>query len=658
MFDLKHAVTIDYETLPIEDRPRYPPEPVGVSIKVGARRPTYYAFGHRTGNTHSWGDARHALLEAYESGRPLLFHNENFDVDVGETFFGLPRLPWTRYLDTLPALFLLDPRALTYSLKPSAERYLKQKPDERDAVVDWLIVHQPIPGKRLSKAKGPNYAGAFVAYAPPSIVGPYANGDVDRTFDLAELAFKELRSRSMLEPYDRERKLFPILLEMERQGVRVDERKLQRDIDFYHATLDRLETWLKQRLEVDIETFNLDSGQELAEALVAAGAATREGLGTTKTGKLQTNKAAFENGVTDPQVAASLRYRAAANTCLRTFMEPWYEVAKQSGGLIYTRWHSTRREHHESGVGTRTGRLSSTPNFQNIPTEFKPLFKDKANPKLPRPPVELPPLPFVREYILPDSSDHVLIDRDYSQQELRLLGHYEDGVLKDEYRKKPLLDVHGLMQERINNLLGTSYDRKPIKNTGFGILYGMGLGSLAERLDTSVENAKKLRDAYYAVLPGLKDMYADMKERSKSHVPIRTWGGREYYCEEPKLIEGRLWSFDYKLLNLLIQGSAADVTKEAVIRYHAIKPAGHRLRLTVHDQLVASVPRSERDDGMRALRIAMESIETDVPMLSDGTYYTRGWDKRVRRDFKDTREDFGAGVDHLRQAWKKAIGGL
>jgi DNA polymerase I-like protein with 3'-5' exonuclease and polymerase domains len=129
-------------------------------------------------------------------------------------------------------------------------------------------------------------------------------------------------------------------------------------------------------------------------------------------------------------------------------------------------------------------------------------------------------------------------------------------------------------------------------------------------------------------------MYQDMKLRARNKEPIRTWGGREYYCEEPRLVDGRIREFDYKLVNVLIQGSAADCTKEALIRYHAIKHHDAKIVLNVHDQITASVPKKIMKTEMEVLRRTMESVEFDVPILSEGAVSSTNWDELQDYDKK------------------------
>ena len=628
-------VVIDFETFGIEGRPKYPPVPVGVSIKwPDEKRPHYYAWGHLSGNNCSWGEAQEALAQAWAHGERhdgLLFQNGKFDIDVAETHMDMPRLDWSKYHDTLYLLFLDDPHQIELGLKPSAARLLNMPPEEQDEVADWLILNQPIPGVRITRGKGgEHYAGKYIAYAPGELVGRYADGDVIRTEKIFKLLWPKTAKRGMLRAYDRERELMPILLEMERQGIRVDLKRLRADVAMYNDWRERINEWIVKTIKAP-DDINLDSGDQLVKAMIASKKVDVELLGTTATGKYQTNKDSLMAAVSDKQLLAMLKYRTQLNTCLNTFMMPWLRVAEQSNGLIYTTWHQTKSTESGGAVGTRTGRLSSTPNFQNIPKTFDIIFVDdvevhlRRKSKLPKCPLKgMPPLPNIRGYIIPYEKDHVLIDRDYSQQEPRILAHFDGGALMQKYLDNPWIDFHDSAQEELAKV-GKIYDRKPVKNTNLGLIYGMGNGKLAAKNDMTVEEAAELKKAILQLYPGLKEMYGDMKLRAKNGDPIRTWGGREYYCEPPKLVDGRIRTFDYKLVNVLIQGSASDCTKEAIIRYHKAKGPEDRLILNVHDQLTASVKRSRIKVAMEILRREMESVEFDVPILSEGAISETNW---------------------------------
>lgn len=627
-------VTIDFETHGIEGRPKYPPIPVGVSIKYPGKKAKYWAWGHPTGNNCSFGEAKSELAKAWAHKDGVLCQNAKFDVDVAECHFNFKPLPWDKVHDTLFLLFLDDPHQIELGLKPSAERLLGLPPEEQDAVGEWLIANQPVPGVRISRSKqSDHYFGRYIALAPGDLVGKYANGDVDRTEAIFQLLWQKTVDREMLVAYDRERKLAPILLRMERRGVPVDHKRLRADVDNYNEWRTKLDAWIIKTIKAPAD-INLDSGAQLVDAMVAAKKANPDLMPRTPTGKFQTNKEALLLGVTDKVLLAVLKYRTQLKTCLGTFMEPWLATADASGGLIYTTWNQTKSTESGGAVGTRTGRLSSTPNFQNIPKEFNPIFAhDETDPtkakKLPKCPFkDLPPLPLVRSYVVPFKG-HVFVDRDYSQQEPRILAHFDGGQLMDTYLANPWVDFHDYAKAELEKM-GKFYERKPVKNTNLGLIYGMGVGKLAQKNDMSVEEASELKKAILILYPGLKAMYQDMKVRAKSKQPIRTWGGREYYCEEPKLVDGRIREFDYKLVNVLIQGSAADCTKEAIIRFDdAVTAAGRQddwfLLLNVHDQLTASVPIKDKREAMEVLRVQMESVEFDVPILSEGSTSATNW---------------------------------
>lgn len=633
-------VTIDFETFGIEGRPKYPPMPVGVSIKYPGKKAKYYGWGHPTGNNCCFSEAKDAVAKAYECKDGVLFQNGKFDVDVAGVHLDLPIPQWDKIHDTMFLLFLDDPHQLELGLKPSAARLLNLPADEQDVVGNWLVEHQPIPGVKISKAKSSDhYFGRYIAYAPGDIVGTYANGDVDRTEAIFNLLWNKTSERNMLVAYDRERKLMPILLEMERQGLQIDHTRLAGDVAMYNEWRVKIDAWIVKELKTDAD-INLDSGAQLVAAMVTAGKANPDLMPKTPTGKVQTNKEALLLGVTDKVLLAVLKYRTQLNTCLNTFMQSWLNTSIESGGLIFTTWNQIKSPSGDANVGTRTGRLSSTPNFQNIPKTFSPIFahdetdttKAKKLPKCPW--KDLPRLPKVRSYIMPFKGE-VFIDRDYSQQEPRILAHFDGGSLMDKYVENPWIDVHDYAKAELE-MVGKFYDRKPVKNTNLGLIYGMGTGKLAEKNNMTVEESRELKKAILKLYPGLEQMYKDMKTRAKNKEPIHTWGGREYYCEEPKYDEkrGRFMEFDYKLVNVLIQGSAADCTKEAIIRYHAVKHKDAKIVLNVHDQLTVSAPKKIFKTEMEVLRKCMESVEFDVPILSEGAISSTNWDELVDYDKK------------------------
>lgn len=596
-------VTIDFETLAIEDRPRYPPKPVGVAIWEQGSEPRYMAWGHVAGGNNCTEEAAfHALRLIYDSGKPLLYHNSKFDLEVAEKWFGLPIPNWERVEDTLYLLFLNNPHAKSLSLKPASEELLDTPPDEQSAVRDWLVDH------KIARSNERGW-GAHIVKAPGDLVGKYAIGDVVRTFKLWEKLRPSL-DEGMVQAYKRERRLMPVLLRNEQQGIRVDRENLERDIPIFQAAMGKTDEWLRARLST--KELNLDADADVAKALKAAGVV--EEFSKTKTGKDSVSKKNLTvDRFLDPQVASALGYRNRLQTVLSMSMLPWFEDSS-SDGRIRTEWSQVRSsdERGANFAGTRTGRLSCS-RIQNITKNFLDKNDGYEHPSF----LEVPQLPLVRKYIVPDDETCLIGHADFSQQELRILANYEDGALCKAYQDNPRLDVHSFNQSRLAKEAGVEVERRQIKILVFAMVYGAGKRGIAKQLGVDEGTAEKFINGFRRGLPGVAMLEKDIKRRFRSGQPIRTWGGRLYFCEPPREIEGTMRTFDYKGLNYLIQGSASDWTKEALVRYDAAKVHG-RLISTVHDEINISVPKEHLAEEMEILRVAMEEIPgLDVPMLSD-----------------------------------------
>jgi DNA polymerase-1 len=598
--DVKLPVTIDFETKAIEKRPAYPPEPVGVAIKYPGRKGQYLAWGHPEGNNTTKQRAKEELRDIVRSGAETLFHNSKFDVDVMEEKMGVRPPPPEKIHDTMYSLFMTDPHAKTLSLKPSSERLLGLPPDEQDAVRDWLVSQKII-------RRGGN-PGPFISEAPGGIVGTYAIGDVDRTLGLHRLVYPQIVANGMLDAYRREQILMPLLLQNERRGLHIDVPLLMEELVVYELALIATENWLRRRLKAPDLDFNKD--RQLADALERSGVVTE--FVVTEGGQNSVSKQNLTPDMfSDRKVASALGYRNRLATCLSTFMRPW--AANQSGGYIHTNWNQVRQNHDDKNqAGARTGRMSSNPNFMNIPTDWMTKDDGYVHPAF----LRVPPLPKIRRYVLPDP-DCVFLHRDYNQQELRILAHFENGTLMGEYQTTPTLDIHTYIQKRVEQITGMHLERRAVKVLNFGMIYGMGAGALARKLGITEQYAKEIKAAHRRALPDLKALEREIKELGKGGVPIVTWGGRQYLTEPPIIHKGRKMSFEYKLLNYLIQGSAADITKQAIINYHQLRREG-RFLVTVHDEINISAPKKAAKREMELLREAMQSVPLDVTLLTDG----------------------------------------
>lgn len=619
-------ITIDFETKAIGPRPsRYPPEPVGVAIKYGNEAARYYAWGHLAGgNNCSFEQAFTALEKAWMSGEDLLFHHAKFDVAVANECLGLPIPPWDMIHDTMFLSFLLDPHGRSSGLKPLAAEWLGLPPDEQDEVHNWIMARkadiEAHTGEKVTKKN----AGAYIWIAPGDLVGRYAIGDVDRTKGLYDKMRPLVDLYGMGDAYDRERRIMPILLENERIGLRVDRARLERDIPDYQDAFDHVEQ--SMRLFLDSPDLNFDADRDVSEVLLKRGIVPEENWALTKgkadgTGRqLSMSKDNLHpdmfTGPGGQQLASALGYRNRLATCLKMFMKPWFEQSA-AGGTIHTNWHQTRSA--EQG-GTRTGRPStSDPNLLNLSKKWDGRDDGYEHPAF----LSVPELPLVRKYILPDEG-HRFIHRDFSGQELRIFAHFEQGDLHGRYAADPHVDPHEFVGAELMRVAGREIERTRVKTLNFQGLYGGGIPALQRKLRCSLAEAKELKQFHDQALPGRKILAEEIKRVVRMDLPVSTIGGRLYFPELPGA-DGR--SKEYKLTNYIIQGSAADLTKQSIIDWYEANmtlPVERRARflITVYDENNISAPEEHAIPHMRMLRAVMNvpRLGMTVPMLSDGKW--------------------------------------
>lgn len=614
-------ITIDFETEAIVGNPIvHPPRPVGVAVWVPGQEPSYLAWGHPSENNCSWGEAHDYLRKLVRHTElPLLFHNAGFDVSVlNAEFVNASFQNWTqwgRIHDTMYLLFLADPYAATLSLKPSADRYLGMAAEEQNKLYEWILANIP--------EATPKTCGAFIARAPGGLVGEYAIGDVVRTRKLFDLLHSRIAEQGMEEAYDRERRLFPTMFRATRDGIRIDRGVLEYHESVYTKCLDVAENRLCTLL--DIPDGSLGETGVFVDALERKGYVTEWVL--TPTGKKSRAKDNLK--INNQEVSDLYVYSSALHTCLQTFMRPWLNLSAKDG-RVHPNWNQVKQYREGGNItdkkGTQTGRLSSdSPNFQNVPTEFTdalgaPLVVPEG----------LHPLPLMRRYCLPEPG-HLWLKRDFSSQEIRILAHFEDGSLCEAYRANPGLDPHKMAMELIHSMIGIMYARKDIKITGFSIIYGSGVTGLSHQLGQDYESSARIKSAYLGAMPGIQELMEDVQARGRAGNAIRTWGGRLYYTEPAKIVKGRWRSFEYKLLNYLIQGSAADQTKQSIIDWAAYQHRDVYFLATVHDEINISAPKEIWQDEMAKLKLHMNADRFDVPFLSEG-FVGENWEDIYSED--------------------------
>lgn len=570
-------VVVDFETREIVFGSGRSPRPVGVSIQHLGKEPCYFSFGHPGDNSCQEYFAKAALARVWD--QELIFHNAKFDIGVAMEHWDFP-FP-KNWHDTQFLLYLKNPLAYSFALKPAAHALLGIAPEEQDAVRDWLMANQRkewlVTDNRGDTHKTINKEnfGAYIWRAPAAIVGPYANGDVFRTGKLWEELYPWVQQVGMLDAYNRERRLMPILMEMEKCGVRVDRERLERDQAKFLLEYERAGETIR-RLLGDID---IDKPAELARAIESSPLGGR--LARTPTGKLSTAADALVAAVSDRELLRALRYRSTLHTLLKTFFKGWLHYSKYDGNL-HPSWNQVRTDKG----GTKTGRFScSDPNLQNVPTEFDD------------PVMEGLEIPYMRRYILPDEGK-VIVPADYNGQEMRILAHYAEGRALEIYQNDPRADFHEVAAKLVNEFAGLMIKRKQAKITGFSLIYGSGIRALAAQLGVPYEESALIKNSYLKAIPGLEDFQESFYYRTT----VKSWGGRIIPADK---------GYEYRLCNYLIQGSASDQTKEAMIRYDDTREDGDLL-MQVHDEVV--------------IQVEEEKLRTEVPLLKHAMEKMPGWD--------------------------------
>ncbi len=598
-------IVLDFETRPITAAEPYP-EPVGFAIWIDG------SADYIRGDLAHLHRRLRAILASDPDGSVVMHNGVGFDLGVARKHLGIT-IPVERVHDTLVLSWLDDPyRRL--ALKPLAQALLDMPPEEQDDLRDWILANLP------EARRSPKNWGAWISYAPPELVEPYAKGDAIRTAHLFELLSKRVRLDEMWSAYRREIAATPILLDNEMRGIPCDAKRLLRDVKAYERVLVETDEELSRILRKS--DLDLDSAAELADRLQTV---TKVILPETPSGQPRTDVDTLAEVLPAGKLRSLLLYRSALAQDFRTFLLPWSQQA-QARGHLYTHWNLVGGTGRKGG-GTRTGRLSSEPNFQNITSTEKreALFKHLG-------PGEWP-LPSMRSYIVPDPG-HVLVGRDYSQQELRLFAHFENSDLLGVYKRFPDADLHAFVGKMIAGVTGVELPRKTVKVLNFCTIYGGGTPAVAAQGGMSLDEAQRVRDLYFTALPSVQRAMRQTQAQGRAE-GIRTIGGRIYEVELA-VKDGRSRDLAYRLVNYQIQGSAADQMKEALGQLWARRARMHRSRflLTVHDELLFSAPKEKAKQVLRQLDEVMvgtcSTLHIQTPFKTDG-YMGPNW-AEVRKE--------------------------
>jgi DNA polymerase I-like protein with 3'-5' exonuclease and polymerase domains len=399
----------------------------------------------------------------------------------------------------------------------------------------------------------------------------------------------------MKDAYNRELRLLPIIMDMEHKGVCISKEifNIQKKWASKFSEINRI---LHNAVPIEPGTkawFN---------AARKKGIIDESKLQYTAKGNPRYAREFIEELVSDATIKEALSLRSKLQKALGTYINVYADSALKYDYHFYPYFQQTRGDNE---YGTRTGRMSS--NLQQLP-------RTNANDD-----IKKGKMPNLRALIVPDEGE-ILIKRDFNAQEIRVTAHYAGGSVLEAYINNPRMDVHQFVTDLIRNKTGMSVSRVITKWISFLKLYGGGPSRLALILSISDDQARQFFAAYDAAFPEFKQLMREIEQISKKGGKIRTWGGRLYAPENPKMMNGQLRQMFYKQGNVLIQGSSADMTKEAMIRYYNNADRKGRIILVVHDEIVVSVSHNYVDHEMKILKQSMNEIPGwDVPLESDGS---------------------------------------
>ncbi|MDO5142190.1 MAG: DNA polymerase I [Eubacteriales bacterium] len=472
--------------------------------------------------------------------------------------------------DTALAAYLLDPTQSGYDLPRVALAY-------DDTALPDLDLNDPAT---LSPLGGQEEAAQACAQHV-SAVGAIWQRTAAK---LEELGMHELF-------YQIELPLVRVLAEMETLGCAVAPDALRRFGDMLDVRIRALTEQICQDAGGE---FNLNSPKQLGEVLFERLAlpAPRK----TKTG-YSTNVDVLERLVdAHPIVPRILEYRKLSKL-KSTYVDGLLKVISPRDGRIHTHFQQTV---------TATGRLSSTdPNLQNIPVRTE-LGRELR-----------------RMFVAPDD-DHVLIDADYSQIELRVLAHIsQDAHMIEAFRAGQ--DIHAATAAKVYHVPldeVTPQMRASCKAVNFGIVYGISDFSLAQDIGVTRKEAGAFIRTYLETYPGVADYMESIKERAKADGFVTTLFGRRRALPELASSNHNVRAFGERVaMNTPIQGTAADIIKIAMVRVRdrlLREGLESRLILQVHDELILEAPRSEEQTALRLLREEMEAaFPMDAPLVAE-----------------------------------------
>lgn len=483
-----------------------------------------------------------------------------------------------KMFDTMIAHYVLQPE-LRHGMDYLAEIYLK---------------YETIKIEELIGAKGKKQGN--MRDLAPEAVYKYACEDADVTLKLKQVLENELETNGVKKLFEEiEMPLVPVLAYMERNGVRIDTDALKETSRHFTARMNQIEEEVHQLAGME---FNIASPKQVGEVLFDR-LKIVEKAKKTKTGQYVTSEEVLESLRGKHEIVGKILEHRGLKKLLGTYIDALPQLINPATGRIHTSFNQTV---------TATGRLSSSnPNLQNIP------IRNEDGKE-------------IRKAFIPDEGCE-FFSADYSQIELRIMAHLSnDPHMIEAFQKDQ--DIHAATAAKIYKIKleeVTREQRSKAKTANFGIIYGISVFGLAERLNVDRKEAKALIDGYFENYPNVKAYMDQSIQEAREKGYIETIFKRKRYLPDINSKNAVVRGYaERNAINAPIQGSAADIIKVAMIRiYQRFQEEGihSKMILQVHDELNFSVLPEEKEKVQQIVISEMEAAyKMKAPLRAD-----HGW---------------------------------
>ena len=484
---------------------------------------------------------------------------------------------------------MFDTMIAHYVLQPEQKHNM-------DILAETLLNYQTVHIDELIGPKGKGQKS--MRDLSSASVCDYAAEDADITLRLYNVLKPRLKEAGVEQLfYNIEMPLVPVLADMETTGVRLDTEALAETSKVLTERMKQIE---RNIYELAGHEFNIASPKQVGEVLFGEMKIVEKPK-KTKTGQYVTSEEVLQQLRSKAPIVADILEHRGLKKLLGTYVDALPKLINPRTGHIHTSFNQ---------AVTATGRLSSSdPNLQNIPVRGE----DGKE---------------IRKCFIPEPGE-LFFSADYSQIELRVMAHLSgDKNMIEAFREG--YDIHAATAARIykEKIEDVSRDqRTKAKRANFGIIYGITVFGLAERLEISRDEAKQLIDGYFETFPDVHAYMEKAKELAREHGYAETFFHRRRYLPDITSHNATVRNFaERNAINAPIQGSAADIIKIAMVKiYERFRKEGIRSRmiLQVHDELNFSVVPEEKE---KVERIVLEEMQNayplQVPLVADS-----GWGK-------------------------------